>query len=84
MAQHAPPDERFRLSVKTLNAVSVIITCKPTDGRWLGWGRELIDSFYYKKKSITFPCNGVQAAGCKGGKATSKAYEEVTVLIEGR
>lgn len=27
LAQHAPLDERFRLSVKTLNAVSVIITC---------------------------------------------------------
>lgn len=50
MAQHAPPDERFRLSVKTLNAVSVIITCKPTDGRWRWEEGRLIDSSYLKKK----------------------------------
>lgn len=37
LAQHAALDERFRLSVKTLNAVSVIITCSNwwrVEGEW--------------------------------------------------
>lgn len=83
LAQHGAQDERFRLSVKTLNAVSVIITCSNW-WRVEGEGARKVrvanwQHFFYPSY---FSCHGMQSKCRLEEETTSKPCRWMAVLIE--